>query len=111
MIIERLGQVSDSSLQSHCRPKLPIAAQAQGLIRTTATFVAGPPENNGTGVRHRIGVHEVVSAFLSPVRKKVRRPSLRVQIIQVPVPESILLIGFSYTPRPAIRKHDRRVRV
>src|ERR1039457_4142653 len=98
MIIERLPQVSDSTLQSHCRPQFPSAPQAQGLIRTTDTFVAGPLENNGTGVRHRIGIHEVVSAFLSPIRKKVRRPSLRVQIIQVPVPESILLIVFSYTP-------------
>jgi len=98
MIIERLAQVSDFPLQSHCRPKLPIAAEVQCLIRTTDTLVAGPPENNGTGVRHRIGIHEVVSTFLSPIRKKVRGPSLRVQIIQVPVPESILLIVLSYTP-------------
>src|ERR1700687_3138544 len=44
VVVQRLGDVSDSSLKSHCRPKLPIAALAKAFVRSSNTLVDNLPK-------------------------------------------------------------------
>src|SRR6266404_5088816 len=71
VVVERLGDVSDPSLKSHRGPKLPTAALAEAFVCSSDTLIDRLSKNNRAGIWNRIGTHEILLTFLSPVRKKI----------------------------------------
>jgi hypothetical protein len=76
IVIERLGKINDLSSQSHRRPELPIPAQRQVFVSAANALVHVFPKNNGTGIRHSIATHQVISAFFQAVYTIVGYPSV-----------------------------------
>jgi hypothetical protein len=88
-IVERFAQVRHLPPKSHSRPKPPVSTDLKALVRTTDTFVDGPPEDDGTGVGDSISRYEIVLTFFKSVYAKIRLPSTGIQIVQVKVRETI----------------------